>query len=278
MSEVRPGCAMTDASSTAAARVATMTRLRIATTALVVSVTATLFAATPAQAEPVPDGQRLTLTTTAPVAALFTPYSASLGFFLEVPAGVEFPSNATYRVSTFSCGRLVASETEGGAAGGIIGFDLAFPPPDVARTLGPTIDTSVEVTHPGYDPYTIVFSTSTRYQSPSCEQADAPDPDYDDPVVVTHWPTRTTSAARVGRRAKVTPVRTTRVGTPRITYTWFVGRQRSYCAIACTYNRRSIRIRPAWRGKPLFLVVSVSDESWRTDDVDHVVRFGRVRG
>ena len=268
-----------------------MKRLRIAAAALAVSLTATLLAAAPAQAEPVPEGQRLSLipsTFNPNVGTMTTRPFEPIGMFfnLEVPEGVPFPNDATYAVSVFSCGRLIATATEGDLEANRVWFSLKFPYP--ARTVGPTIDTTVEVAQPGFDPYTVSFSKSDAwpqgYGSTSCENVDPAIPDYDDPVTVTQWPTKKTGTARVGRKASVTPFRTTGVGTAEMSYYWFVGRRNAKYKIHYSGSGRSIRVKPEWKGKPLFLVASIRDESWGTsgeseyaDGVERVVRFGRVR-
>lgn len=242
----------------------------------------TLFAvlgAPAANAEPLPEEQRMTMIAiTLPRIGSSEPGGALVG--VRPPSGVAPIAGTTYNVSMLSCGRLVASETVPHTLveGGGVTFSLSLP--RLSDTVGPSIDYQVEVAHPGIDPYVLASTqsmTERGLRTPSCEAVDAPDVDFDDPIVVTKASKAKTGAPKVGRKASITPTRFADVGDPHAEYVWYVGKKNLKTMYAAG-GGRSVKVKAQWKGQPLFAVVHLSDSSVRTEDTKQVIKFGRVRG
>lgn len=194
-----------------------------------------------------------------------------------VPEGQVRPEGATYAVSLFSCGRLVATDdTPYMTNARSVMFAGTLPPAD---TVGPTVDFSVTVSVPGYDPYTLTATETMAergLRTPACDAVEPADPDYDDPVVVSKASKAKTGTPRVGRKSTITATRFADVGAPVTEYLWFVGKKNLKTNYAAG-GGRSIKVKPQWKGQPLFAVVHIYDANLGTDDATQVIKFGRVR-
>lgn len=233
----------------------------------------------PAQADPLPEDQRMQ------VAMFMMPRVSSPApgvamVFVTNSSGAAPAAGTTYDVTLFSCDRLVGSDIEPYRTG-TAGVQFAISLPTKVNTVGPILDVSVEVTQPGFDPYVLTTSQSMSergLRTPSCEAVDAPDQDWDDPAVITKWSRAKTGKPQVGRKAVITPTRFAAVGNPSAYYLWFVGKK-DLKNLYSAGGGRSIRVKPQWKGKPLYAVVWAYDSHLRVeDDVQKVISFGRVRG
>lgn len=240
---------------------------------------AALAVAAPAHADPVPEAERVVIT------GVSVSQNASLkviaGAVIRVSQNGNRPTlGTTLHVMWSSCGNPVKESST------VIGdrypdrpagiatlfspngsFDLR--PNSVNQMVGRSVEYTLTITQPGYDPFALTGSYSGyTTPRPSCETINSPG--YgDEPasITVTQWSARkgATMTAKVGKTLKVTP---TRAAGAKVAYMWKVGTK-------VVDRDRAMTVKRSYRGKKVTMRVTVSKSGAKS--VSKTLRYGNAR-
>ena len=263
------------------------------TSALAVTALSLTLAATPAHAEPVPDQERLAFDYGRVPFHYWPDTTIVTGVFPTLTRAWDNPPTGT--VVTFvatSCGRTLREVTvtttlEKPLAEAALYFSPNGQEPEthevnaVNRLVGPQIQVSATVTHPGLDPYApapVTVDVKARIPKiPSCAQIDD-SLNNDTPTSTTTAAVRTWSKKKTlpvvgkkavaGRKAKITATKVRSASNAKVTYTWRVGSK-------VVDRDRVAKFTAAQVGKPVKVVVSVKQPGSKA--VKKTLRYGTVR-
>lgn len=192
--------------------------------------------------------------------------------------------DTTLHVVLSSCGKVVTERTST-----LRGFDAfiytgfgadpryySSAPSEISDRIGPSIDYVLTVTKPGYDPYTFAGSTSAYTSRPSCDDLSG---NNGKTVPVRAWSVK--FAQFVPQVGKTLTISDTRADGARVSYTWTVAKGTGKLAKRTTkvINRgyRTIKVKPAYRGKQISVAVTVTKGSGKhTKSATKTLRYGKV--
>lgn len=151
----------------------------------------------------------------------------------------------------------------------------------VNRLVGPTIDYTMTITQPGYDPYQAsgVIDIAKSISRPTCAEIDAlvsdtPEPDRTNkPAWVRAWSKKISmpgvgTKPVAGSKAKVTATKVRRKDGAVVRYAWRVGNR-------IVDRDRTVRLTDAHIGKPLMLTVTARKPGTKAARL--VLTYGKVR-
>jgi hypothetical protein len=229
------------------------------------------LAAAPAQAEPPPDGDRLTVTKVLPFLNPSIRLFFGAGFLVaRATDGATAPAGTQVTLSVSPCGNLVHQASlalDGSGPGRVLAeFDRRGETVN-SHHVGRSLDWTVEVAQPGYDTYTESGSHALDGWStgdgpvvrPTCDVVKGP-------CRVERWSVKEQRRARYRGSLSVTSTETLEC---EVTYTWLA-------------NGTAVRSGPArwvalgrrYLGKRVTLVVTATKNG---DTQTRTYRYGRVR-
>lgn len=205
----------------------------------------------------------------------------------------------TLHVVLSSCGKVVTERTStlrGYDAFIYVGFgaDQRYYSPNpsaLSDMIGDSIDYTLTVTKPGYDPYTYTGSTSDYATRPSCEDLAG---DNAAGIAVQAWSDRIGALDATG--GSTLTISDTRASGARISYVWTVTDQTTETSKASRAQAtksskaskksvgtvvarglRTLRVKRAWVGKDLAVTVTVTKGTGkRTKALTKTLRYGTV--
>jgi hypothetical protein len=260
----------------------------LAVAALTLSLATT---AAPAHAEPVPDQERFSFDYGRVPYQISDDSTVFVGVFpLLTRAWNDPPTGTVVTFVATSCGRTLREATVTTTVERPLAETRLYLSPSgmesdahtansVNRLVGPEIQVSATVTHPGYDAYApapVTIDVKARIPKiPSCAQID--DSLNDTPTstgsLVRTWSKKKAlpvvgKKAVAGRKAKITATKIRRGADAKVAYTWRVGGK-------VVDRDRVIKFASKHIGKPVKVVVAVKQPGSKS--VKKTLRYGRVR-
>lgn len=248
---------------------------------------------TPAHAVPLPENERLVLfdvsvqevqyrSSIGGVQWSLHPYGGTPTTVMTDTQGIEMHAVLS------SCGKVVTERTSvmrGFDAFIYVGFGndpryFSSAPSDIGDRIGPSIDYTLTVTEPGYDPYTFTGSTSTYTSRPSCEDLAG---DNAAGIPIKAWSVKYAQPdAKVGSNLTISD---TRADGAHIGYVWTVATKsaksgsktikKSSTIVSRGY--RTLKVKKGWKGKDLSVTVTVTKGTGkRAKTLTKTINYGTV--
>jgi hypothetical protein len=149
-------------------------------------------------------------------------------------------------------------------------------PSEISDRIGPSIEYTLTVTEPGYDPYTFTGSTSAYTSRPSCQDLSG---DNGKTIPVRAWSAKYAQLdPTVGSLLTISD---TRADGARIAYAWTVaegtGKLAKRTAKVVSRGVRTFKVKPAYRGKSLSVTVTVTKGTGKNAKVlTKTLNYGKV--
>lgn len=178
-----------------------------------------------------------------------------------------------------SCGKVVTERTStlrGFDAYIYVGFGAdqshyTSAPSALSDMIGPSIDYTLTVTKPGYDPYTFTGSTGGYTTRPSCADLSG---DNTARIPVQAWSYKYAQpTAKVGSILTISP---TRAAGTHVGYVWTV-KAKGKPAQVVSRGYRTVRVKQGWKGKQVKVSVTVTKGTGkRAKTLTKVLRYGKA--
>lgn len=261
---------------------------RLTTTLIGAAAASTLVvgaAAAPASAVPVPEAETLVLYDVSAQELLSTSSLAGIQFSLHPFGGTPTTvmtsetKDTTLRAVLSSCGEVVTERTStlrGFDAFIYVGFGedpryATHRPSAISDRLGPSIDYTLTVTKPGYDPYTYTGSTSGYTTRPSCEDLAG---DNSARIPVQAWSyAYAQPTAKIGSNLTISE---TRAAGTHVAYVWTV-KAKGKPAQVVSRGYRALKVKRGWKGKQVTVTVTVTKGTGkRAKSLARTIRYGKA--
>lgn len=240
-----------------------------------------------AHAAPVPETERLVLYDVAVSENITRSAIGGVGLYLHPYGGTPTTvmtdtKGIEMHVVLSSCGKVVTERTSimrGFDAFIYTGFGAdpryySHNPSEISDRIGPSLDYVLTVTEPGYDPYTFTGTTSAYTTRPTCEDLAGKNKAG---IAMQAWSSIYAQPdAKIGSNLTISD---TRAAGAHVAYRWTLAAKGQKLSTAKVLARgvRTLRVKPAYRGKRISVTITVTKGTGKHAKVlTKTLRYGTV--